>query len=94
MTTFTQRLTRHLNRLIRHLFGLGEHRLIDLFHRPNGHRAGVAWGILVAMLHIAAGSHDTMSLLGILNLKPKWEIVHLMETALAGLVWIGHLLDD
>lgn len=91
--TLTHRLAKHVLRSVRHVFGL-ESGLTDLFHQGERHRAGLAWGALIALLHLAAGSHDTLSLLGVLALKPEWHVIHYVESALAALVWLGHLLDD
>lgn len=93
-TTLMQHLTRRLHRLLRHVFGLGDHGLVDVFRQAHRHRASLAWGALLTVIHVAMGSHDTLSLLGIVDLKPEWHFMHVLEPTLAGLVWLGHLLGD
>lgn len=88
-----QNLNQHVIRFVRHVFGL-EQGLVDLFREGKRHRAGLVWGGLIAGLHLAAGSHDTLSLLGVLELKPEGHSIHLLESGLAILVWLGHLIDD
>lgn len=80
-------------RTLRHLFGV-EHGLRDLFTHGRSHRAGVVWCGLLAVIHLAMGSHDTLSLLGLVDLKPEWHGMHLIEAGLTVLVWLGHLLGD
>lgn len=93
-TTLMHRLTNRLDRSFHHLFGLGEHGLTDVFRQAQSTRADLTWGLLLTVIHVAMGSHDTLSLLGIVNLKPEWHFIHVLEPILAGLVWLGHLLGD
>lgn len=92
-TPLIHHLIERLRRSVRHIFGL-EHGLVELFRGTQHHRAGLAWGGLIALLHLAAGSHDTLSLLGVLELKPESHSIHMIESGLALLVWLGHLIDD
>lgn len=87
-------LTQFLHRVVRHVFGLGQHGIVDLFRQGTRHRASLAWGALLAVIHLAAGSHDTLSLLGVVDLKPESHVMPLIEAGLTGLVWLGHLLGD
>jgi hypothetical protein len=93
-TILLHRLTQRLRHLFRHLFGLGDHRLADVFRQAQRHPASVVWATLFTVIHVAMGSHDTLSLLGIVDLKPEWHFMHVLEPTLAGLVWLGHLLGD
>lgn len=66
-------------------------RIPGLGHtRPRVPLLPLLGAVVVTVIHLASYTHDTVSLLGVLGMKPESAEIRMLEVTLTAIVWIGH----